>query len=98
LGEKEYAIPGTVTITYRIFEEKIDDNYFCQAIPPSVPKVLKELIATDGTLIINTVEKESNGTITGYDYEITMANLLFNDGEERIFFENFVFGTFSKNN
>ncbi len=96
-GEKEYSISSTISAIYRIFDEGISTDYFCQAIPPTTPKVLKELVANSGTLHINTIEKETDGTVTGYDYEITFSDLLFDDGTERIFFENFEFGTFTIN-
>ena len=99
LGEESYPIPGSVDVIYRIFEEKIIGNdYFCQSIPPSSPKILKELIASGGRLHIDTSEIEANGTVEGYEYVITISDLLFDDGKERIFFENFVFGTFTINN
>lgn len=99
LGERDYAISATISVIYRIFEEGIGSNYFCQSIPPLTPKVLKELIANSGTVtIITTEETNTGGTVTGYNYEITISDLLFDDGNERIFFENFEFGTFTINN
>ncbi len=97
-GEKSYTIPGTVSVIYRIFEEEFGVDYFCQSIPPSIPKVLKELIAAGGTLNINTLEKETDGIVTSYEYVITISDLLFDDGKERIFFENFDYGTFTLTN
>jgi hypothetical protein len=94
-GEKNYDISTTISVTYRIFEEGIDNNYFCQAIPPSTPKVLKELVANSGNVNITTTEETAtDGTVTGYSYTITFSDLLFDDGNERIFFESFEFGTF----
>lgn len=96
-GEESYSIPS-VTIIYRIFDEDIDGaNYFCQEIPPSSPTVLKELEAVEGTLTINTTEeKNEDDVITGYTYEINISDLLFFDDNERLYFESFSFGVFTK--
>ena len=82
-----------VTATYRIFDKGITPTYFCQDIPPLEPKIIKELKADGGTINISSSEILTNGVITSYSYEISISNLNFNDGKERIFFENFNFGT-----
>lgn len=88
-----FPISATVTATYRIFNKGITSTYFCQAIPPLEPKILKDLKADTGIINIAATEMLTNGNVTGYSYEITISNLNFNDGEERIFFESFNFGT-----
>ena len=86
-------ISATVTATYRIFDKGISANYFCQDIPPLEPTILKDLKADEnGTINIVSTEILANGVVTGYSYEITITNLNFNDGEDRIFFESFSFG------
>jgi len=82
----------TVTATYRIFNKGITPAYFCQDIPPLEPKIIKELKADGGTVNIAATAILTNSVITGYSYEITILNLNFNDGKERIFFESFNFG------
>lgn len=91
-------LSATVAATYRIFDKGIDANYFCQAIPPLEPTILKELKADTGTINIAATEILTNGVVSGYSYEITISNLNFNDGKERIFFESFNFGTIKINN
>ncbi|HSQ45416.1 MAG TPA: hypothetical protein VLM44_00710 [Lutibacter sp.] len=85
-------ISATVTATYRIFDKGITSTYFCQSVPPLEPKILKDLKADEGTVNIAATEILANGVVTGYSYVITISNLNFNDGEERIFFESFNFG------
>lgn len=87
-----FPISTTVTATYRIFDKGITSTYFCQAIPPLEPKILKELKADGGTINIAATEILVNSVVTGYSYEITISKLSFNDGKERIFFETFNFG------
>ncbi|AMC10354.1 hypothetical protein Lupro_03405 [Lutibacter profundi] len=92
-GEKSIPISTVSSVIYRIFKEGIEANYFCQDIPPATPIVVKELIAESGTINITTTANLTDGVITSYTYEISISNLLFNDTNERILFENFYFGT-----
>ena len=94
VGEKSYAISSSLNVIYRIFDDVIDTNYFCQEIPPAAPLVLKELEADKGTIIINTNAVIEDEIITGYTYEISISELLFLDNNERIFFDTFDFGEF----
>ena len=94
--EKVQVLPisATVTATYRIFDKAIGTSYFCQDIPPLEPKIVKELKADDGGILnITTTKVLKDSILTGYDYEITISKLLLTDGKERIYHENFVFGT-----
>lgn len=100
--EKSFSISKTastssIKATYRILDAAIGTNYFCQSIPPLTPKVTKELIAESGTVIIKTSEVITNSVVVGYKYEISMTDLLFFDGTERVFFETFNFGTITIN-
>jgi hypothetical protein len=90
LGGATYSISSGLEVTYRIFEDGIGTDYFCQSIPPLTPIVLKELSAESGTINITT-EEISNG----YTYTITISDLLFNDNNERILFETLDFGVFT---
>ncbi len=91
---QDFPISATVTATYRIVDKAIGANYFCQDIPPLEPKIVKEIKADDGGIVnIITIEVLTNGAITSYNHEITISNLLLKDGNERIYHENFVFGT-----
>ena len=94
IGEVSYAISSILEANYRIFEDGIGSDYFCQDIPPSTPKVLKELNAESGFINIITEEVLTDGVITGYNYTITLSELLFNDNDERIYFESLDFGVF----
>jgi hypothetical protein len=92
-GEKTLDLTETNSVSYRIFSEAIGSNYFCQDIPPVEPYILKELHASGGTIRIVTEEILSNGTLSGYAHTVRVENLIFADGEERILFETFLFGT-----
>lgn len=93
-GDKTYSISTSLKVTYRIFDEKIGTDYFCQEIPPATPIVLKELDAVEGDIIITTLELLKDGDVIGYEYDISIKNLLFLDNNERIYFETMPFGTY----
>lgn len=94
VGTESYAISSTREVAYRIFDDGIDDDYFCQAIPPTTPIVVTELNAETGTINITTSKiLDENNIITAYNYVITLSDLLLvgNDGNE-VFYESFEFG------
>ncbi len=96
---KPLPISATVTATYRIFDVGITDKYFCQDIPPIEPKIIKEFKAENtGTVNITTAKILKDNILTGYSYEINISNLDFNNGKDRIYHENFNFGTFTIKN
>jgi len=97
VGEKSLAISTTRKTVYRLFDNGISTNYFCQVIPPTTPKVLTELNAESGNILIITSEVYKNQVLTGYSYKISFSDLLFIDGNERIYYETFPFGTFQIN-
>jgi len=94
VGEASYTISSQREVVYRIFDDGIGSDYFCQAIPPIEPKVIKELIADEGKVNIITTEIYTDLVLTGYSYEITLSDLVFLDNDDMIFFENFIFGTY----
>lgn len=91
-GTEEYPISSSLQVVYRLFDDGITSSYYCQAIPPTTPTVVRELLAQSGTVIITTSEIKTEDVITGYKYEIIISDLLFVEGDERLFFETFQFG------
>ncbi|NLP56965.1 hypothetical protein [Lutibacter sp. B1] len=107
LTTDSFNVSNNITLTYRVFDESFGTNYFCQSIPPSSPKVLKELKADSNTSvnIIETVETEiridtlSTGvkidTIVTSSYEINFTDMVLkNDQNDKIYYESYDFGTF----
>lgn len=92
VGEEEFSVATSRAITYRVFDDGIGNNYFCQDIPPITPNVLKELTATNGTIIVTTILGIDDDPDAGYTYTITVKDLVFSDGDSQIVFETFNFG------
>ncbi|MBG7630263.1 MAG: hypothetical protein IZT56_07510 [Bacteroidetes bacterium] len=97
VGEASYPVSSSLEIVYRLFDTGIGNDYFCQLIPATSPKVLTELNADSAMVNIITAEIYKDNVLTGYSYEITISDLLFIDGSDRIFYETFPFGTFTIN-
>lgn len=100
VGEKTYSISASLPVTYRIFDEGIGTDYFCQTVPPTTPAVLQELNGTGSIIIVTSEIIDNNNEVTGYNYDISFENLLFKDenDSDRVYFEFFDFGTFPINN
>ena len=96
-GETTIPISGITKVSYRIFNEGISSDYFCQDIPPFSPTVLKELIADEGNVLITASEIVSDNVVSGYSYDINLNDLLLTNNDEKIYFENYFFGTFEIN-
>ena len=43
IGEKSYPVSSSLEVVYRLFDGGIGSDYFCQLIPATTPKVLKEM-------------------------------------------------------
>ncbi len=101
LKEEETTDPIYVAITetnvmYRTFNNSIDKNYFCNAIPPTSPTVLKNWTGVRGennNIVVETVaEKDGSDNITGYKHTITFENLNLENGGNFIIYEETDFG------
>ncbi len=94
VGDDTHLISSSIQIIYRSFDSAIGSSYFCQAIPPTSPKIINEIIAETGTINITTSEILENSIVTGYSYEISISDLTLNNGSNEFFYESFPYGTF----
>lgn len=76
------TIPGQSQLVYRIFNDAVTTNYFCDDIPPIAPIVIEEVEAEDGTVI---VETKSTADSTAFEHTIKLMDVtLINSKGERI--------------
>ena len=89
----ETSEPGTLTSTipdasqliYRLFSDNVSADYFCDALPPLEPTVLKENPATAGDIGITTKVDTVTATAKTYSHTIAIQNLaLVNDQGEQL--------------
>lgn len=78
------TIGSSTTLVYRVFNNTVTKDYFCDDIPPVNPVVVEEVSAKDGIVNVYT-EAVAEGTTTSYNHTITLSNLTFINSEgERI--------------
>ncbi|WP_343485807.1 hypothetical protein [Allomuricauda sp. d1] len=76
------SIPSQSQLVYRIFNDDVPSNYFCDAFPPVSPTVIEEVEAEDGIL---TIETKSTADGTAFEHTLTLSEIsLVNDQGERI--------------
>ena len=76
-------IPGQSKVTYRTFDGSVSSDYFCSNIPPASPKVVEDILAENGQILISTLRNETDTTL--FEHTISMQNLsLINKKGERI--------------
>jgi len=87
---------GDYTVTYRLFDDQLTSDYFCSAVPPVDPKVLKDWRGVSGTIVVqNEPIYDTDGeNITGWKHYVVLIDVVLRvDDEELKLDETFVFGT-----
>ncbi len=87
---------GDFTVTYRLFEEQVTDNYFCAAVPPVEPKVQKDWRGVSGTIVIENdpVYDTEGENIIGWKHYVVLIDVVLQvDDQELKLDETFLFGT-----
>lgn len=75
------TIPGQSQLTYRIFSDNVNKNYFCDDIPTVEPTVVDEVEAQGGMVIIETMAVDS----INFVHNIRLSEISFVTGKgERI--------------
>ncbi|WP_318342675.1 hypothetical protein [Flagellimonas baculiformis] len=78
----ESTVPSQSQITYRIFSDDVDKNYFCDDIPTTDPVVIDEVEAEDGLVFIETIMDADS---TNFVHTISLSGISFVTGNgERI--------------
>ena len=95
------------SVTYRAYNDVPAASNFCGALPPALPIVVEEWIATGGTIeITSTISKTTSiattgntnqETIDGYNQLIILRNVTFKKPNGDQFYEEFRFGTIKTN-
>lgn len=87
---------GNFTVTYRLFEEQVTDNYFCAAVPPVEPTVLKDWRGVSGTIVVENqpVYDTEGENIIGWNHYVVLIDVVLQvDDQELKLDETFLFGT-----
>lgn len=87
---------GAYTVTYRLFNDQVSDDYFCAAVPPVEPEVTKDWRGVSGTIVVeNQPVYDTDGvTITGWQHYVVLVDVVLKvDDQELKLDETFLFGT-----
>jgi len=87
---------GAYTVTYRLFDEPLTDNYFCASVPPIEPKVLKDWRGVAGSILVfnEPVYDADEENIIGWKHYVVLNDVVLRvDDEELKLDETFVYGT-----
>jgi hypothetical protein len=87
---------GNYTVTYRLFDDQLTDDYFCSAVPPVDPTVIKDWRGVAGTIIVQNepIYDTEEENITGWKHYVVLVDVVLRvDDEELKLDETFVFGT-----
>ena len=78
------------------FDEAPSQSYFCSSPPATSPKVLSQIEAQGGTVIIVTrAVRDTVAGVTRYNHLVRIKDLLLtNDNGERLIDQNFNFGSY----
>lgn len=95
-GTLASTIPEPSNLIYRFFSDNVTSAYFCDAIPPLDPTVVKENAATAGNISIDTKVDTLTAETKNYSHTISIKNLsLVNDqGEQLTDLSTMVYGDF----
>ena len=90
------TVPETSNLIYRLFSDDVSQAYFCDAIPPLEPVVIKENLATAGNISIETQVDTLTASDKVYAHAINIDGLsLENDqGEQLTDLTTLEYGTF----
>lgn len=92
-------IGGSNNVIYRKYSGTVSNLTVCSIVPVSSPTVVKEWIATGGTISILTDEiTNASGTVTGYTHNITFLNVNFASADNSFSFVSYLFGDYEPTN
>jgi len=69
------SVPSQSKLTYRVFTENVASDYFCDAIPTTIPTVIEDIIAENGEVQITTTLAE--GTTDTFEHTIELNEITF---------------------
>lgn len=73
------TVPGQSKITYRIFNDNVSKDYFCNEIPLAEPAVIDEIEAEGGEVLITTILAE-DGESYEHTFELSGISLVTKNG------------------
>ena len=88
---------GPYTVTNRVFDNDAGSNYFCAAVPPFEPKVIKNWEGITGTILVENkpIYDEDEIEIIAWEHIIVLNDVVLKSGDESLILnDTYLFGTF----
>lgn len=88
---------GSYTVTDRVFDTEVTNDYFCSVVPPSEPKVLKDWRGESGTILVENkpVYDVDDITIIAWEHIVLLKDVVLKSGDESLIFnDTYLYGTF----
>lgn len=93
----QVSLNGDYTVTDRVFDNKVPSNYFCAAVPPIEPKVLKNWAGESGTILVENepVFESGNANVIAWKHTVVLLDVVLKSGNESLIFNDiYLFGVF----
>ena len=87
---------GDYTVTYRLFDTEVTNDYFCAVIPPTQPKVVKDWRGVSGAIFVENKPKyaDDGETIVNWQHIVVLKDVVLRVGDEELKIdETYLFGT-----
>lgn len=87
---------GDYTVTYRLFETDVSNDYFCAVVPPTEPKVVKDWRGVSGAIWVENQPKyaDDGETIVNWQHIVVLKDVVLRVGDEELKLDDtFLYGT-----
>lgn len=82
---------STIYVNYRRYDGRVENNYFCNSVPPSSPKIIDEYTAVSGEVIFEVTFREEENKLYK-DVHLILKDVLLNKEKEQIILQTLDFG------
>jgi len=95
-----YTLSSSDKLIYRLYNGSVNNTLLCSDFPASEPSVSEEWKALAGAKIEITttenIDSENGGIlqISGYTHHIVLKDIIFQKGDEKMIYQQYVFGNY----
>jgi len=100
IAPREYTLSSSDKLIYRLYSGAVNNALLCSDFPVSQPSVVEEWMALPGAKIditsIANVDSENGGIleISGYTHHFVFKDVIFQKGDEKMIYQEYVFGNY----
>lgn len=95
VGSQTINLSATNQIICKLYNDDVDGTTICSSATPAPTSLIEEWVADEGQVTIITTEiLDTNNTIIGYNYAITLNNIVYKKGENSFTHPFYNFGNY----